>query len=159
MKFDSSSCILKPVYFACVKTMLEFFFANYTFCQITSKIIAMIALRRAILMKADPVVSLHANRLLSGRGCSCKKDPCCLSYGQKLQIFHDSIVAQFPKETWAHRKPNLIQECNQNAWIHVRIFLYRTWAITNYYQEPMNSCNYQLISDLLQSYFFFRYFL
>ena len=36
MKFDSSSCMLKPVYFAFVKTMLEFFFANYTFCQITS---------------------------------------------------------------------------------------------------------------------------
>ena len=41
-----------------------------------SKIIAMIALRRAILMKAGPVVSLHAHRLFSGRACSCKKDPC-----------------------------------------------------------------------------------
>ena len=36
----------------------------------------MIALRRAILMKANPVVSLHAHRLFSGRACSCKKDPC-----------------------------------------------------------------------------------
>ena len=36
----------------------------------------MIALRRAILMKADPVVSLHAHRLFSGRACSCKKEPC-----------------------------------------------------------------------------------
>ena len=35
----------------------------------------MITLRRAILMKADPVVSLHARRLFSGRACSCKKDP------------------------------------------------------------------------------------
>ena len=43
----------------------------------TSKIIAMIALRRAILMKANPMVSLHAHRLFSGRACSCKKDPCC----------------------------------------------------------------------------------
>ena len=35
MKFDSSSCMLKPVF---VKTMLQFFFffSNYTFCQITS---------------------------------------------------------------------------------------------------------------------------
>ena len=33
------------------------------------------ALRRAILMKADPVVSLHAHRLFSGRACSCKKSP------------------------------------------------------------------------------------
>ena len=32
MKFDSSSCMLKPVYFAFVKTMLQIFFANYTFC-------------------------------------------------------------------------------------------------------------------------------
>ena len=35
------------------------------------------ALRSAILMKADPVASLHANRLFSGRACSCKKDPSC----------------------------------------------------------------------------------
>ena len=42
----------------------------------TSKIIAiMIALRRAILMKADPVVSLHAHRLFSGRAGSCRKTP------------------------------------------------------------------------------------
>ena len=42
----------------------------------TRKIIATMALRRAILMKADPVVSLHAHRLFSGRACSCRKDPC-----------------------------------------------------------------------------------
>ena len=83
MKFDSSSCMLKPVYFAFVNTMLEFFFANYTFVKSrahsprpTSKIVAMIPLRRAILMKTNPVVSLHAHRLFSGRACSCKKDPC-----------------------------------------------------------------------------------
>ena len=35
----------------------------------------MVALRRAILMKADPEVSLHAHRLFSGRACLCKKDP------------------------------------------------------------------------------------
>ena len=29
-----------------------------------------------VLMKADPVVSLHAHRLFSDRACSCKKDPC-----------------------------------------------------------------------------------
>ena len=40
----------------------------------------MIALRRAIFMKADPVVSLDANRLLSGRACSCKKDPAGKNY-------------------------------------------------------------------------------
>ena len=83
MKFDSSSCMLKPVYFAFVKTMLEFFLQTTHFVKSrahsprpTSKIIAIIALRRAILMKADPVVSLHAHRLFSGRACSCKKDPC-----------------------------------------------------------------------------------
>ena len=36
----------------------------------------MIALRRAILMKANHLVSLHAHRLFSGRACLCKKDPC-----------------------------------------------------------------------------------
>ena len=84
MKFDSSSCMLKPVYFAFVKTMLEFFLQTTHFVKSrahsprpTSKLIAMIALRRAILMKADPVMSLHARRLFSGRACSYKKDPCC----------------------------------------------------------------------------------
>ena len=84
MKFDSGSCMLKPVYFAFVKTMLEFFFLQTTHFvksrahspRPMSKIIAMIALRRAILMKANPVVSLHANLLLSGRAFSRKKDPC-----------------------------------------------------------------------------------
>ena len=87
MKFDSSSCMLKPVYFAFVKTMLECFLQTTHFVKSrelsprpTSKIIATIALRRAILMKANPVVSLHAHRLFSGRACSCKKDPCCYSY-------------------------------------------------------------------------------
>ena len=36
-----------------------------------SKIIGMIALRHAILMKADLLVGLHAHRLFSGRACSC----------------------------------------------------------------------------------------
>ena len=36
--------------------------------------------RRTILMKADLVMSLHANRLFSGRACSCKKDPCYPGY-------------------------------------------------------------------------------
>ena len=87
MKFHSSSCMLKPVYFAFVKTMLEFFLQTTHFVKSrahsprpTSKIIAMIALRRAILMKANPVVSLHAHLLFSGRACSCKKDPCCQPY-------------------------------------------------------------------------------
>ena len=28
--------------------------------------------------------------------------------GSKLQIFQDYVVSQFPKETWAQRKPNQI---------------------------------------------------
>ena len=76
--------MLRPVYFA-FEIMLEFFLQTTLFVKsralsprLTSKIIAiMIALRRAILMKADPVVSLHAHRLFSGRARSCKKDPCC----------------------------------------------------------------------------------
>ena len=83
MKFDTSSSMLKPVYFAFVKTMLEFFLQTTHFVKSraqsprpTSKIIAMIALRRAILKKANRVVNHHAHRLFSGRACSCKKDPC-----------------------------------------------------------------------------------
>ena len=94
MKFDSSSCMLKPVYFAFVKTMLEFFLQTTHFVKSrahsprpTSKIIAMIALRRAILMKADPVVSLHAHRLFSGRACSSKKDP-----GSRYLRYYFSVV-------------------------------------------------------------------
>ena len=82
MKFNSSSCMLKPVYFAFVKTMLEFFLQTTHFFKSrahsprpTSKLIAMIPLRRAILMKADPVVSLHAHCLFSGRACPLKKRP------------------------------------------------------------------------------------
>ena len=78
----AAHAMLKPVYFTFVNTMLEFF-ANYTFCYITSTfaktnkqiIIAMIALRHTILLKADPVVGLYAHRLFSGSTCSCKKDP------------------------------------------------------------------------------------
>ena len=75
--------MLKPVYFA-FETMLEFFFLQTTHFvksrarspRPTSKIIAMIALRHAILMKADHVrASMHAHHLFSGRAFSCKKDP------------------------------------------------------------------------------------
>ena len=83
--------MLKPAYFAFVKTMLEFFCKLHIFIKSrahsqrpTSKIIAMIALRRAILIKEDPVVSLHAQRLFSGRACSCKKGPCY--FMQKIKI-------------------------------------------------------------------------
>ena len=43
----------------------------------------MIPLRRAILMKANPVVSLHAHRLFSGRACSCK-----------TTLFHQRAVSE-----------------------------------------------------------------
>ena len=59
--------MLKPVYFAFVQTMLEFFLQTTHLVKSrahsprpTSKIIAVTALTRAILMKADPVVSLLA---------------------------------------------------------------------------------------------------
>ena len=82
MKFDSSLWYVKV-------SLLRFWDNVRVFLQTThfvksrahsprptSKKIAMIALRLAILMKADPVVSLHAHRLFSGRACSCKKEPC-----------------------------------------------------------------------------------
>ena len=78
MKFNSSSW-----YFA-FETMLEFFcklhiLLNHEHIRQGDRIIAMIALRSAILMKVDHVVSLHAHRLFSGRACSCTKDPCSQS--------------------------------------------------------------------------------
>ena len=93
MKFDSSSWYVKA-------GLLRFFFFwdhVKVFVQTThfvksrrhsprptSKIIAMIALTRANFMKADPVVSLHANRSFSGRACSWKKDPCSLRVYQQM---------------------------------------------------------------------------
>ena len=73
-KFYGSSCMLKSVYFAFVKTMLQFFLQTTHFVnppRPTRKIIATMALRGEIFMRADPVVSLHAHRLFS------EKDPCC----------------------------------------------------------------------------------
>ena len=82
MKFDSSSWYVKAGllrFWDNVRVFLQtthFVKSRAHSPRPTSKIIAMIALRRAILMKADPVVSLHAHHLFSGRACSCKKDPC-----------------------------------------------------------------------------------
>ena len=42
------------------------------------------ALRRAILMKADPVVSLHAHRLFSGAHAHAEKTPVRNNYRQIL---------------------------------------------------------------------------
>ena len=70
--------MLKPVYFAFVKTMLKFWQMTHFvksrahLPRPTRKIIAMIALRHAILMRADPVVSVHVHCLFSGPECSCK---------------------------------------------------------------------------------------
>ena len=62
----------------------------------TRKIIATMALRRAILMGADLVVSLHAHRLFSGRACSCKKDPCCLWLTRGLSILEMKADNKLP---------------------------------------------------------------
>ena len=67
--------------------MLEFFFfANYTFCYITStfaktneQINRYDSFETRHFDEGKPVVSLHAHRLFSGRACSCKKDPCLMS--------------------------------------------------------------------------------
>ena len=61
----------------------------------------MIALRRAIVMTANPVVSLHAHRLFSGRACSCKKDLCCYYHNhfylllmtcKRIEIFLNALM-------------------------------------------------------------------
>ena len=75
----------------------------------------MIALRRAILMKANPVVSLHAHRLFSGRACSCKKDPC--SPQENWTLFH------YVKMTFllSRKPPFLIQSIiKRYVWIFFR---------------------------------------
>ena len=100
MKFDSSLRHVKAVYFAFVKTMLESFLQSTHFAKSrarsprpTSKIIAMIALRRAILMNADPMVSLYSHRLFSGRACLCKKDPgCSLGHQTVLLIIFLKLI-------------------------------------------------------------------
>ena len=99
--------MLKPVYFAFVKTMLEFFLQTTHFVKSRahsprpkSKIISIIALRRAIFMKADPVVSLHANRLFSGRACSCKSRPpvnVCMR-SSSICVFEDRGKPEYPKK-------------------------------------------------------------
>ena len=88
----STSLLLRPCYIFLQTT--HFVKSRAHSPRPTRKIIATMALRRAILMKADPVVSLHAHRLfsgmhhdrchwlralcqVSGRACLCKKDPCC----------------------------------------------------------------------------------
>ena len=85
--------MLKPVHFAFVKTMLEFLQTTHFvksrahLPRPTRKIIAMIALRHAILMRADPLVKVHVHCLFSGRARSCKNDTCLHSQkraGMKL---------------------------------------------------------------------------
>ena len=94
--------MLKPVYFA-FETMLEFFFFLQTTHFVksrarsprpTSKIIAMIALRHAILMKADHVrASMHAHHLFSSRAFSCKKDPCSRNGVKFGTIISDVLIS------------------------------------------------------------------
>ena len=62
----------------------------------------MIALRRAILMKAKPVVSLHAHRLFSGRVCSCKEDPCCALVYRKFFFGEAATMSLLPKKSDKH---------------------------------------------------------
>ena len=55
----------------------------------------MIALRRAILMKANPVVSLHAHRLFSGPACShAKKTPVMVMYDNDPKTMGNEIKNQ-----------------------------------------------------------------
>ena len=99
--------MLEPVYFTFVKTMLESFLQSTHFVKSgahsprpKSKIIAMIALGRAILMKVDPVVNLHAHRLFSGCACSCscKKEPRWLKFPNQFNTFKLSFLITCLKE-------------------------------------------------------------
>ena len=123
--------MLKPVYFAFVKTMLEFLFANYTFFvksrahspSPTSKIIAiMIALRRAILMKADPVVSFHAHHLFSGRAGSCKKDPCFCQHARSCERSQSEHRSQFRARGISH---SMRWRSHNWYWLTFPLFVFR----------------------------------
>ena len=39
--------------------------------------------------------------------------------GTKLQIFHDSIVVQFPDQNWAQREPNQIRKMTRKPRSHI----------------------------------------
>ena len=91
--------MLKPVYFAFVKTMLEFLQTTHFvksrahLPRPTRKIIAMIALRHAILMRADPVVKVHVHCLFSGRARSCKNDTCLNSQKRPgIKLIHSGFI-------------------------------------------------------------------
>ena len=64
----------------------------------------------------------------------------------KVANFHDSIVSQFPEETRAQRKPNLTKcrKRTRKPRSHVRILIYRTWAIRRldglYTNGPGHAC-------------------
>ena len=94
--------MLKPVYFAFVQTMLEFFLQTTHLVKSrahsprpTSKIIAVIALTRAILMKADPVVSLLA--------CSAVAH----AHAKKTPVPRTDDFLR-TKISWMHRLPNFL---------------------------------------------------
>ena len=91
--------MLKPVYFAFVKTMLEFLQTTHFvksrahLPRPTRKIIAMIALRHAILMRADPVVKVHVHCLFRGRARSCKNDTCLNSQKRPgIKLIHSGFI-------------------------------------------------------------------
>ena len=50
--------------------------------------------------------------------------------GSKLQTFQDSIVSQFPKETWAQRKPDQKKKNDQKASAshHLEIQLFQEYC-------------------------------
>ena len=48
---------------------------------------------------------------------------------QKFQIFYDSIVSQFPEETWAQRKQTKYRNMTRKPRSHVRISIYRTCSL------------------------------
>ena len=55
-------------------------------------------------------------------------------WGQNCNFFYDSIVTQFPEETWAQRKPNQYRKMtSRKPQSNVRILIYRSWATSPAY--------------------------
>ena len=76
-----------------------------------TKIISIIALRRAILMKADPVVSFHANRMFMQ-----KQTPVNVYMrSSSICVFEDRGKPEYPKKKKKKNKRNLSEQRREST--------------------------------------------
>ena len=147
--------MLKPVYFAFVQTMLEFFLQTTHLVKSrahsprpTSKIIAVTALTRAILMKAHPVVSLLACSAVAH--VHAKKTPVPRT---------DDFLRT--KISWMHRLPNFLIDVASRAreLRYKKKTDFQAGLQTSHFRLLVNSCEkvsilYQLLTFFLLCFLF-----